>query len=70
MSFGESMRELESYEIDEVSGGIYSAGWFLVGLGAAIVGGALTVAGLGTPVSMGGAALAAEGAAAMAIGLS
>jgi hypothetical protein len=65
------MNTLTTNEIKLVSGGyrMYSATLFLEGLGAAIVGGALTVAGLGTPISIGGAALAAEGAAAMGVGL-
>jgi hypothetical protein len=62
------MRELTMTEIEEVSGGI-NGGYVLVGTLAAIVGGALTVAGLGTPISIGGAALAAEGATFVALGL-
>ena len=70
MHFADSMRELESFETDAVSGGIYSAWLFMEGFGAAVVGSALAVAGMGTPITIGGAALAAEGGAAMALGLS
>ena len=64
---------LSQDEIDEVSGAvpvkIYSASMFFVGMLGMIVGEALTVAGMGTPISIGGAALAAEGTAAVAVGL-
>ena len=60
------MQELNTIEIDEVNGGI-RAGMFFTGLLAGIAGGALTVAGLGTPISIGGAALAVEGGALMTL---
>lgn len=62
------MQELTSLEIEQVSGGMNGAGNILVGLLAAGVGGALTVAGLGTPISIGGAFLAAEGSVMAGIG--
>lgn len=55
-------------EIDEVSGGV-NAKMFLIGFGAALVGAGLGVAGLGTPITIGGAVLAAEGGALMSIAL-
>jgi small-conductance mechanosensitive channel len=60
------MQDLNLTEIEEVSGGI-RVGMFFVGLLAGMVGGGLTVAGLGTPISFGGAALAAEGAGMIAL---
>lgn len=70
MHYADSMRELESFETDAVSGGIYSAWLFMEGFGATVVGSALAVAGMGTPISMAGVAFAAEGGAAIALGLS
>ncbi len=62
------MKELTMQEIDEVNGGV-DGGGVLVGLLAGIVGAGLTVAGLGTPISIGGAALAVEGATLVAVSL-
>jgi hypothetical protein len=67
---GNKKNELNAHEITEVSGGrMYSPRLFLYGFAAAVLGGAIAVAGMGTPITIGGAALAAEGAAAMSIGL-
>jgi hypothetical protein len=60
--------ELNHSEIEEISGGL-NARYILVGTLAGIVGGGLTVAGLGTPISIGGAALVAEGATLVGLGL-
>ncbi|MDC8758469.1 hypothetical protein [Janthinobacterium fluminis] len=62
------MYELTADEIDEVNGGV-KAGMFLVGFAAAMAGAGLAVAGLGTPITIGGAVLAAQGAAVMSIAL-
>jgi hypothetical protein len=62
------MRELTIEEVENISGGI-NGGYVLVGTLAMIAGGALTVAGLGTPISIGGAALAALGTTYAALGM-
>jgi hypothetical protein len=67
-SLEKKMRDITASEIEEVGGGI-NGGFVLVGLLAGIVGGGLTVAGLGTPISIGGAALAVEGGALLSLGL-
>ncbi len=64
-----SVQDLSIDEIEGVNGGIYSARMVLWGTLAGIAGAGLAVAGLGTPISIGGVALAAEGASAVAIGL-
>jgi len=60
--------ELSDDELDSVTGGL-NGFYVLGGTLAGIVGAGLTVAGLGTPISIGGAALAVEGATLVAIGL-
>jgi hypothetical protein len=62
------MRELQMNEIDEINGG-FQAKMFLVGFAAGVAGTAIAVAGLGTPISMGGAVLGFEGAAMMSLAL-
>ena len=62
------LQELTMKEMDQVSGGLNSVGTVLLGTIALGVGGALTVAGLGTPISIAGGFLAAEGAEAMGLG--
>jgi hypothetical protein len=63
------MNELTIAEINEVSGGKINARMFLLGFGAAVFGAGIAVAGLGTPVSIGGAMLGAEGAAMMSLAI-
>ncbi|WP_322015532.1 hypothetical protein [Paraburkholderia sp. J12] len=62
------MKELTVDEINQVGGGdAVHAGMFYTGLLGAIAGGALVASGLGIPIAIGGAALAAEGGGLMTL---
>jgi hypothetical protein len=63
------MQELSMNEVEQVNGGLsrVQAYMALGGFAFGLAGACLTVAGLGTPVSIGGAALAFEGAAMMSV---
>jgi hypothetical protein len=63
------MHELHLEEIDEVSGGRIDARMFMIGFGAAVLGAGIAAAGLGSPISIAGAILGAEGAAMMSLSM-